>query len=303
LFIQIKNPIFDKPTQISEKMEKKSNALISFILCALFFSAISLNANSQGKVKFEYGFKKAPVSYVSSTNAVQSMDFSGMSMQVNVTMVLGTTVTAAVAEGESLKLKVMIDSMLQSIETPQGNVGGNIADVKGKSFAMVLSTSGKETDLTEAQKITYSADGNSQVELAQTFSNFFPDLPKNPVAPGESWTSRDTLKNKFSSASNTDIIESNNKFEGFETVDGIECAKITSIVKGSRQQNAQTMGMDIVTTGDFTGTEELYFNIKDGYLVKQVSNSKMNGTIEISGPQSMTAPLTMDMTSTTKIKK
>jgi hypothetical protein len=47
-------------------------------------------------------------------------------------------------------------------------------------------------------------------------------------------------------------------------------------------------------SGPFTGTVELYFAIKEGYYIKQVAKSKMNGTLELRD-QGMSFPVVMNV--------
>ena len=99
-------------------------------------------------------------------------------------------------------------------------------------------------------------------------------------------------------------MQSENTFEGIEKVDGIDCAKITSVLTGSRDQKAQNMGMDVRTKGNFTGTEELYFAIKEGYYIKQVVKTKLNGNVDLTGDQgNMSFPMVEDLVSTNAIRK
>jgi hypothetical protein len=68
------------------------------------------------------------------------------------------------------------------------------------------------------------------------------------------------------------------------------------------QSNVQNMGMDIAISGPITGQVTVWFAIKEGYFVKQEVVQKMNGTVDISGPQSMSFPITMDTNSKTDSK-
>jgi hypothetical protein len=99
------------------------------------------------------------------------------------------------------------------------------------------------------------------------------------------------------------VVRSENKYEGMEKMDGYECAKITSTLSGTREQTAQTQGMDVATSGTFTGTGELWFAVKEGYFIKNTTRSKLTGNVEISGPQNMTMPLVADMVFVNRLKK
>ena len=95
-------------------------------------------------------------------------------------------------------------------------------------------------------------------------------------------------------------IESRFKFEGIETIEGIECAKITADLSGTRKMTTQSQGMEIHTAGPYTGTQVLYFALKDGYLVRESVITKMTGNIEIPD-QNMTFPVVMTVNSNNEV--
>ena len=178
-----------------------------------------------------------------------------------------------------------------------------IKEVEGKTFNILISQIGKEIDVTEAARVEFSAEGSGASNFSQSFASIFPDLPENPVKPGDTWIKNDSVINKTSMSKTSTIFQSTNKFEGTEMIDGIECAKITSSMTGKMETNVQNQGMDIYYSGPYQGTVTLYFAVKEGYFVKQESRTRMTGTIEISGPQSMSFPVVMDTTSKIEAKK
>jgi hypothetical protein len=257
---------------------------------------------SSDGIKLEYNFPAdKQLSYSSSTTIDMSMDINGSSMQVNVAVVLACTINSNGKENENIKLNVRIDTLSQKIDSPQGSDGGIVESLAGKSFTMLLATNGKEVDVTEAEKLTYTSQG-SETNASQSFLEYFPDLPSGILKPGDTWTTNDTIKNKGTSMSMKQIIHADNKFEGVVTIDGIECAKITAMLKGTREQSGETQGMEIETKGDFTGTSELYFAIKEGYLIKETINSKLTGITEVIS-QSMSIPVTQNVLSVKWLKK
>jgi len=96
--------------------------------------------------------------------------------------------------------------------------------------------------------------------------------------------------------------ESNFKFEGIENVDGIDCAKISATISGTRKMITQSQGMEIHTSGPYTGTQLLFIALKEGYLVKETVTTKMTGNIEIPD-QNMSFPVVMTATATNQIVK
>ena len=286
------------------------NLVISVSMLALF--GISSSCFSQAKaykttdkkvVKLEYNYPEGKTfKYVTDSKIVQDMDVNGQSMLVNVSMYMGCKVKAAGKLNGNLVLEITIDSMAQNIESPQGSAGGPIMDVSGKAFNMVISPAGKTIDLTEASKIVYTVEGSAENTLTQAFLNYFPVLPKNGVNPGDTWTTTDTIDSKTSTNTMWMPVESNFKFEGIENVEGIDCARITAVLSGSRKMITQAQGMEIHTSGPYTGTQILFFAVKDGYLVKETITTKMTGTIEIPD-QNLSFPVVMNVTATNQIVK
>jgi hypothetical protein len=100
----------------------------------------------------------------------------------------------------------------------------------------------------------------------------------------------------------TTIDNSINKLEGFETVNGIECAKISSQHSGKISMKIQSQGNDLSIKGPFTGTSEFLFAVKEGYFIKMTSSTKVNGIQEMTSPQAMTFPIVMDVKSVNEMK-
>ena len=257
----------------------------------------------KGAVKLEYKYPSGKsFKYVSDSKIVQNMDVNGQSMLVNINIYTGCEVKATGKQDANLKLEITIDSMAQNVESPQGMAGGPIVDVKGKVFNMVISPAGKTVDLTEASKIVYAIEGSGEENLASTFFNYFPSLPAGEVKPGDTWISHDTINSKSPGNTLWMPVESHYKFDGIETINGIDCAKISAELSGSRKMTTQSQGMDIHVAGPYTGTQELIFASKEGYLIKETVKTKMTGNIEIPD-QGMSFPVVMDITSNNELAK
>lgn len=269
----------------------------------LFSQKKSDESLKKGGVILKYNYPEGKTfKYVTDTKIVQDMDINGQSMLVNISMNMGCEVKATGKQDENLKLEIKIDSMAQNVESPQGTVGGPINDVKGKLFNIIISPMGKVIDINEAAKITYTIEGGSENNLSQTFSNYFPSLPASEVKPGDTWTTNDTINSKSPSNTLWMSVESIFKFDGIESVNGIDCARISATQSGTRKMTTQSQGMDIHITGPYTGTQILFFAVKEGYLVKESVTSKMTGNIEMPD-QGMTFPEVMTINSGKEIAK
>jgi len=276
---------------------------LSGVFSAVYSQKKSIASPAKSGVKLEYKYPEGKTfKYISDTKVVQNMDVNGQSMLVNIAMYMGCEVKAARKMGDNLNLEITIDSMAQNIESPQGTAGGPIVDVKGKSFNMVISPAGKTVNIAEAEKVVYNIEGSGENNMVQAFLNYFPALPKGSVNPGDTWVSNDTIDSKAPTNTMWMPVESKFKFEGTETIAGIECAKITADLSGTRKMITQSQGMEIHTAGPYTGTQVLYIALKEGYLVKETVNTKMTGNIEIPD-QNMSFPVVMTVISNNEVVK
>lgn len=275
-------------------------AIIS--ITAVFLFPGTLFSQNKDAVKLVYDYPaNTPVKYMSKSKMVQNMDINGQAMVVKVDALLGCTVVAKGKEGDKQLLEIKMDTLLQNVETPGSSTGGVLKDAIGKVFNMKISDSGKEVDLVEVQKISYTNGQGARTTLDESFSNFFPDLPAESITPGYTWSSADTMKNDSESAKLMIIVKAENKFEGFEVFNGIICAKISFTITGTRDLKTQTQGMDIKMSGPLTGSGELFFSAEKGYFIKVTFITKTTGQIEITSPENMSFPVTVDQNSTIEV--
>jgi len=275
-----------------------------FLISALCITQLAGQTITTGSAKLEYKYSEnKPVRYVTESKIVQTMDIMGQSMQVNVNSIFGCTIKAVQSPDKNLKLEVTVDTIGQSTESPMGSTGGAVREVQGKVFNIVINPVGKSVDISEAESIVYNIEGSGESNLAETFINFFPVLPDNPVKAGDTWNTTDSVNTKTSAMSMRLLIKSENKMEGFENIDGVECAKISSVLAGDRIMNVRNQEMDILIKGPFTGTAEFFFSLRDGYFIRQVVNSKLTGNLEMNTPEPMTIPIVMDINSVNEVKK
>lgn len=88
-----------------------------------------------------------------------------------------------------------------------------------------------------------------------------------------------------------------------ETVNGLECVKITAAVTGTLEGEGEQMGMDLTFEGEIEGTDTWYFAYKEGIFVKMITDAFTEGTITTSGAQSMTIPMRQETKIETKLIK
>ncbi len=289
------------------KLPAFKSVFIFLAIAALFITgeAYSQDKSSDnppaGSVLMVYNYPSDnAVLYQTTGKIVQDMDINGQSMLVNISTFLRCGIKSAGLLNDKLTLEVMIDSMAQEIDSPQGTAGGNIEDVKDKTFKVVIAPDGRMIDLSEAATIPIVVPGSGETDALNTFSNFFPVLPDKPVKVGDTWVTHDTSDIKGTSMTRWAPTEANWKFEGYEDYNGIQCAKITATISGTMKITNESQGMNISTGGTFTGERTLLFAVKKGYFVKETVKTKMNGMVEILD-QGMSFPVVMNVNSTNEV--
>lgn len=274
---------------------------IIMLLSGLFLNLFSQASANAVKLTYNYPDNKL-VKYVGSTTMAQIMDIEGQVMQTDVKSAFGCSVISTGKLDDKIRLQITVDTLGQTSSGPMGYSGGSVGTVKGKSINIAISPVGKVVDMTEADTLTYYISGSGESNLSQTISDFFPILPLNPVAQGDTWKLTDSTMTISPSTTMkvTDISE--NKFEGLETLNGMECAKITSTHSGIWTMNIKSPEADLIIKGPYTSTSECLFAIKEGYFLKNTSSTVLKGSLELISPMVMTMPITIDMKSVTEAK-
>jgi len=269
--------------------------VISAVLTILL-TGISSTLNSQEiSLKYNYPADKG-VKYVMTSTMAQVMDIQGQTMQTDVSSVFGCSVKSAGNQNGNIAVEVTVDTLGQVTSSPMGGSGGSVAGIKGKSCKLTITPDGKVIDLTGAEAVTFNVEGSGESNLSSSLGDFFPRLPLTAVKAGDTWTYTDSTitKTPTTNMKVTDVAE--NKIEGVELIDGIECARIKSTHTGVMTMSLQAQGMDIFIKGPYTGTSECIFAVKEGYFLNLKSATSVKGTLDLPS-MGMNMPITMDMKS------
>lgn len=240
--------------------------------------------------------------YQASSDFKMKLEVMGQKMEIDGKEAYAFSVEAKGLKEDNHKLGVTIDSMSISLTTPQGELNADMSGVEGKGFDMVLSPLGEEMDMSGAESLKYELEPGNVYNVKSKFQLIFPDLAGRPLKLGDTWKSKGALDEKTSKGFMTITFDSLNTLEGFETVDGLECVKITSesvgVLKGKSQPQP---GVDLVSEGKINGTDIWYFAYKEGMLVKVIT--KGTGETTAKGPQNITIPMTRQFEGEVKLIK
>jgi len=239
------------------------------------------------------------LTYQNKSEETQVMEVQGQSMDTQTTNTSTITFKAKGLKDKNFLLGVTIDDIAATVSSSaQGDMSPNMSAVKGKTFDMVLSPLGSEVDVSGAEAITYDIATETR-NIASGFKMFFPDMPGKPVKVGDTWPSASGTDEKTSSMSIRIDFQNVNTLEGFETVDGMECARISSQVTGTITGTGNQGGSDLTFAGTSKGKDVWYFAVKEGIYVKGTSDSTTQMSIDVAAA-GMTIP--MSQTSKSEVK-
>jgi hypothetical protein len=255
--------------------------------------------SAQSSVNLEYKMPaNRALTYQITAEESQVLDIMGQTTTTSTATVSHFTFKAKGMKEKDLLLGVTVDDISMSITGPQGDMSPDMSSVKGKSFDMVLSPLGNEVDVSGAEAISYSLEGESR-NLSSGFKTFFPDLPGKAVKIGDTWPSSASVEEKMTSMTIQIGLEYVHTLDGIEMIDGVECARVVSQVTGSINGSGSQMGQDMTFAGTTKGKDIWYFAIKDGQYIKATSESTSEVSIDVPAA-GMAIPMTM--TSKTELK-
>jgi len=273
-----------------------------FILAGILFSGLILLPGCTSKKNLWGDTRKGlilsyrmpesqPLRYISTGDALQKVEVMGQKFDVNLKSYQEYSIRAVQPASDHMTLQITIDTMYIYLKTPMKDFTPDMSDVIGRQFSIRLTSLGKELDFTQAEAITFNLGGETR-NLAPEFQSFFPDLPGKPVKPGDSWNYADTIKEESGENWLHLCVNCTATLEGYETVNGHECAKVTVPFSGIVLGEGNMNGIGTKTTGEVSGTDQFYFDYKNGILVKIISDGTASTITKTSGAQEMTIPST-----------
>ncbi|MCK7478377.1 MAG: hypothetical protein M0C28_13975 [Candidatus Moduliflexus flocculans] len=240
------------------------------------------------------------LTYQSKSEETQVMEVMGQSMDTHSTNSSTVTFKSKGPKDKNLLLGVTIDEMAASLtSSAAGDMSPDLSSLKGKAFDMVLSPLGSEVDVAAAEAIKYDYAGSTR-NIASGFKMFFPDLPDKPVKIGDTWPSNAGVDEDMGEIKMRMDFKNVCTLEGFETVDGMECARVSTAVAGTLTGSGSQQGMDMTFAGTTKGKETWYFAMKEGLFIKSTSETTTEMSIDVPAA-GMTIPATATAKSEVKL--
>lgn len=232
----------------------------------------------------------------------QTSDVMGQTIETDISASNVFTVKSNGQEENNHQLTISIDGMSLKVQSTQGELEPDMSTVIGKSFNMVLSSLGKEVELIGADAIEYDLGPEGTRNISSGFQDIFPNLADRPVKIGDTWPDESTITDKSDSGETIIHFSGENTLVGFETVDGMECVKVTTEGTGTIESKGEQQGMELVTTGEIKGISTWFFAFKEGIFIKQINEGTVEGTVDVPS-QGLQIPFSRESSSEIKLVK
>ncbi len=282
-------------------------ALTAALAVALVLAAGAVTAAPAGpkaaaaaSVVLEYKMPAGrALTYQVKSEEAQLIEVMGQTVDTTSATVSNVTMKAKGKKEKDLLVAVTVDDISVSVTGSQGDMSPDMSSIKGKSFDMVLSPLGNEVDVSGAEALAYTMEGEVR-NLSSGFKNFFPDLPGKAVKIGDTWPASASVEEKTTSMSFRIDYQYVHTLDGIELIDGVECARVVSQVTGTISGSGNQMGQDMTFAGTSKGKDTWFFAIKDGTYVKAASESTSEVSIDVPAA-GMSIPMTMTSKSEVKL--
>ena len=163
-------------------------------------------------------------------------------------------------------------------------------DERTTCVILTVSPRGEVLDSGRAAEVTYFLGGAGEQGIDADFGDFFPGLPEGPVKVGDSWSYEGGIPGNSFNPETQIVMTSVNTLEGYETIDGMECAKITSTFTGELVTEGESSPGTAISGGPVEGSGVWYFAYEEGLLVKATRNVRARTEIAMMDPGSPLVP-------------
>ncbi len=257
----------------------------------------ALWGDPQSGLILEYRLPKGQVlKYKTTGRQAESSEVMGQKIDVESKAESSYSLRSMGQTEKNLRLEVTIEQMSLHSKSPQREFSPDLSSVIGKSFVMTLTPLGEEMDVSGAESIEFTGAAGKR-NLASRFQTVFPNPAGRPVLMDDSWTTNDAIVEKGESGRITIRFRNEHTLVGFETVEGLECARIQAKVTGDVEGDGNQGGATYTVKGLYRGEDTWYFAYKEGILVRLLSSGVIEATIDVTSPQKMTIPTKQELTS------
>lgn len=274
------------------------------VLLIVLISGCAKRAQSSAQPEDILNYKfdgETSFKYLATSKINQLIVFGGQEISADIETLVSYSVKKTGESQGLIDLNIKVDSIFNKVSSVQGNMLSTPDEVKNAAFDMKLSKKGEESGLDEAARFEYTGVSGEKANLKTSFLFIFPDFPEGANGIGYTWIDNDTIDMSVGSQTVLMIINSNNTITARENYNGFDCYKIEYTNTGERNASGDTPQGFMTQSGDMTGKGYMYYAIKEGVIVKEYNEQKLEGDLVI--PTGESLPMYMDIVIDSELQK
>jgi hypothetical protein len=289
-------------TKLREYPMKKKYFLFTVFTITLIVISACAGSSQQLELPAELTvlkYRSAPgmiLTYNVKDTFIQTMNFQGQKSETTIQKDITSTMVSTGSSDGDLNFDVTIDEISMDVSSdPGGDLTPDLTQIPDIPFKLKIDQLGEEIEVIGAELLKYSLGQSGERTLKRDFEHFFPDLPGYALNIGDTWTITDTLDLSEGNTNLKLIIVSNNKLGGYELIAEHQCTRIEVEYTSTVLSSGIQQDTNFSTSVEINGSETWYFDYIQGVYVKLTSLGSGEGTVTVSGPQSMIIPVSQSI--------
>lgn len=242
-----------------------------------------------------------PLRYRTLFEQTHRMEMQGDSREFVFHKALEFSMQSERSDEETQNLTVTVGSLMIELDTPRGPIQKRVTELVGKSFGMGISPLGQELSFSGTSAVRYDLPPAGPQNVAGEFETFFPDLVGRPLRVGDSWPIENRVTDVAFNSGKKIILQIVHTLEGFETIDGMSCAKITTVMEGALDEAGERMTRAPEMTARFTGSGTTYLAHEEGLLVRTSTTLRGTGVAATGGGEGPPSEISQVVTVDTRL--
>lgn len=247
-------------------------------------SILACAGESGGPAELRFEADGPPRTYLASYEQDVEWGAAAIERQYGARLTLSASGSPADA---TARMRARLDSLGVAITIHGGVQSFDTRHLAGAEFEMLIPPGGgPPTYFGEIPQLEIGML-EGRVTLDRLLDFGFPDLPSGPAAVGERWTAEWTLPIVEANVAATTTITVDYELAGWDTIDGVECARIEGRLSGDTSAAGPGHGGGSSDyAGTLAGSLTWHFDPGSGAIVRMSGETASDGTLTVSGNES-----------------
>ncbi len=240
-------------------------------------AACSGGAGVDGPLELRFAADGEPTAYVATYE--QDIEWGSAHLERR----YGIRYTLDRADGS--RVAVHLDSLGLVVSTPHGRQALDTRHLVGSEFELAIDAiDGRPTYPADTPLLEMPGVLEGEVSIRRLMDFGFPELPDGPIQVGDRWTAQSTRPQVEAHVAATAVFTTDYHFSGWETIDGVDCARIEANVAAEVSVVPYDLhGATVEFAGTLAGDLTWFFDPSTEVLVRLTGETLSDGMLTVAG--------------------